>query len=361
MTRITVQGIGVVGAFGAGIGALRQALELGSSPRTPLSVPTGAGPVELSVFQADTSPLKELLSSKVLRRMDHFTKLGLLASRLALADAGLADTGHEGLGVIIASGYGATATTYALLDSIIADGDACSSPTHFAGSLHNACPANIAIVLGATGPSLTVSQFDLSVPSALLTARRWLLDGRVERVLFGAVDELSDLISYHWLRTRGLPSPEPMVPLRTGAESAVPGEGAAFLLLSRVAEARPGYCTLESVLTGRGQPCLPAAATLLMLNADGRQELGSRYAAAAAGSRIACSTPLYGSMPASPAFDLAVAALMLKEGRVVASPGAAACDGQGQVATPGPLEAARIACLTLAEEDGYGWVELGTL
>jgi len=359
MTRITVQGIGVVGAFGAGIGALRQALELGSSPRTPLSVPTGAGPVELSVFQADTSPLKELLSSKVLRRMDHFTKLGLLASRLALADAGLADTGHEGLGVIIASGYGATATTYALLDSIIADGDACSSPTHFAGSLHNACPANIAIVLGATGPSLTVSQFDLSVPSALLTARQWLLDGRVERVLFGAVDELSDLIGYHWLRTRGLPRPEPMTPLCTKTESAVPGEGAAFLVLSRVAEARPGYCTLESVLTGRGQPCLPSAATLLMLNADGRQELGSRYAAA--GSRIACSTPLYGSMPASPAFDLAVAALLLKEGRVVASPGASVCDGQGQVATVGPLGADRIACLTLAEEDGYGLVELGRL
>ena len=39
------------------------------------------------------------------------------------------------------------------------------------------------------------------MPCALLTARQWLLDGRVERVLFGALDELSDLTGYLWYRT----------------------------------------------------------------------------------------------------------------------------------------------------------------
>jgi 3-oxoacyl-[acyl-carrier-protein] synthase II len=288
--------------------------------------------------------------------MDHFTRMGLLGAHLALADAGLGVSGLEGLGVILASGYGATATTYALLDSILQDGDTCASPTHFSSSLHNACAANIAIQLGCTGPNLTVSQFDLSVPSALFTARQWLLDGRVERVLFGALDELSDLIGYTWYRQRGLPRQEPMEPLRAHEETAIPGEGAAFLVLSRVAEARPGYCSLEAVATGRGLD-RPPSSDLLVLNADGRKELGPRYAAMAQGSRVACATPLYGSLPASPAFDLVAGALMLRSGRAFTSPGG--CDFGADVVVAGPLEGSRISCLTLAEEDGYGLVELG--
>jgi 3-oxoacyl-[acyl-carrier-protein] synthase II len=283
--------------------------------------------------------------------------MGLLGAHLALADAGLGASGLDGLGVIMASGYGATATTYALLDTIIADGDACSSPTHFSSSLHNACPANIAIQLGATGPNLTVSQFDLSVPSALLTARQWLLDGRVDRVLFGAVDELSDLIGYHWYRQRGPAGSGPMEPLRTREETAIPGEGAAFLVLSRGMEDRPGYCTVDAVSLGRGPA--PSGSELLVVNADGRLEQGARYAALPEGTRLACFTPLYGSLPASPAFDLVVSALMLKEGRVFTSPGATGCDFPARVAPAGPLESSRITCLTLAETDGCGWVDLG--
>jgi 3-oxoacyl-[acyl-carrier-protein] synthase II len=306
--------------------------------------------------------------------MDQFTKMGLLAAHLALADAGLPSTGkdapsHEGLGVIIASGFGATTTTYALLDSIINDGDVCTSPTHFANSLHNSCSANISIGLGATGPNLTVSQFHLSVPSALLSARQWLLDGRVDRVLFGAVDELSDLIGYSWYRKRGMTHLDPMCPLLTGVETAIPGEGAAFLVLSRLVEDRPGYCALDGVTTGRcldrwedGCPDRDSAQPrLLVLGADGRRDLGARYAAMAEATRIACYTPLYGSMPAAPAFDLAAAALMLKNGLVFPTPGASCCDFPATVAPAGPLGTAQIALLTLAEEEGYGLVELGAM
>lgn len=357
MTRITVQGLGVVGGFGVGVDDLRRALLTGRSPRASLSVPTGSGPIELAAFRADTSSLKDFVPLRALRRMDHFSRMGLLAAHLALQDAGLqpADgtaASHENLGVIIASGFGATTTTYALLDSIIQDGDACTSPTHFANSLHNACSANISIALGATGPNLTVSQFDLSVPSALLSARQWLLDGRVERVLFGAVDELSDLIGYLWFRKRGLTPSGPMKPLNFEAETAIPGEGAAFLVLSRVDEAQ-GYCTLEEVDTGACAGPVATASDLLVLGADGRRELGARYAAQAGSAT--CFTPLYGSLPAAPAFDLAVAALMLKEGRRFAIPEA----DEGGAAVNPTMDIPRISCLTLADDAGYGLVELG--
>ena len=125
------------------------------------------------------SRLEEFLPARTLRRIDHFSRLGLLGSHLALADAELPEAERSRLGIIIASGYGATGMTYAFLKSFITDGDICASPTYFADSVHNSAAAHISIQLGATGPNLTVSDFHLSVPSALATARLWLAEERV--------------------------------------------------------------------------------------------------------------------------------------------------------------------------------------
>lgn len=362
--RITLQGIGVVGGFGCGVSDLGRALSVGPARPGSFSFPTGGGPVSLPAFRAETTRLKDFVPGRTLRRIDHFSRLGVLGSYLALEDARLPEADRSRLGVIVATGYGATGITFAFLDSFINDGDICASPTHFANSVHNSAAANISILLGAAGPCLTVSQFHLSVPSALSTARLWLADGRVDRVLFGAIDELSDLVSYVWHRRRGMPKSGSMAPLSTGKETAVPGEGAAFLLLSATEEEREGYCTLDAAVTGSrpGATILPPVPALAVLGADGRVETGSRYAALAANARVACYTSLYGSMPAGPAFDLAAAALVVKDGLVFPTPGAEGCDFPALVsAGTERLDASQVSCLTLDDGDGYGLATLGRL
>jgi 3-oxoacyl-[acyl-carrier-protein] synthase II len=193
---LAIQGVGAVGAFGSGIQALRQALCAGKVPLGTLQVATAGGSLELPAYRADTEPLEEFVSKRALRRIDHFSRLALLGGYLALQDAGRLEADRSRLGVVIATGYGAMQTTFAFLDSFIDGGDACSSPTHFSNSVHNAAAANLSILLGATGPSLTVSQFELSVHSALLTARQWLAEGRVDAVLLGGVDELGAVLGY---------------------------------------------------------------------------------------------------------------------------------------------------------------------
>jgi 3-oxoacyl-[acyl-carrier-protein] synthase II len=359
--RIMVQGIGVAGGFGTGVTEMRQALQAGVSNQSGIHLANAGNPLELPCFRADTSRLKDFVPLKALRRIDSFSKLGLLGAYLALEDAGILSEGsQERLGVVIATGYGATGITFAFLDSFINDGDICASPTYFANSVHNSAAANISMMLGATGPSTTVSQFHHSVPSALETACLWLAEGRVDRVLFGAIDELSELIGYAWFRQRGSAVHGEMSPLLTGSESAIPGEGAAFLLLSRREEQQDGYCELEKVTTGRflTAEAFAPADQLLVLAADGRTEFGPRYANLAAGKNVACFTPLYGSMPAGPALDLAIAAMMLKEGQSFASP-AGQCDFPSRVVAGGqPLDSAGIACLSLSEDDSYGLVNL---
>ncbi len=364
MDRIVIEGIGGVGGFGCGVSDLSRTLGgTACSPGT-LELSTGSGPVTIPAFRADVSRLEEFLPARTLRRIDHFSRLALLGSHLALADAELPEAERPRLGIIVASGYGATGMTYAFLKSFITDGDICASPTCFSGSVHNAAAANISIQLGAKGPNLTVSGVHLSVPSALATARIWLAEERVQRVLFGAVDELSELIGHILYRTRGAPPAGPMNPLRTKRETSIPGEGAAFLLLAREGVSRGGYCTLEASNTGSlPVPDLPFSDPgLLVLGADGRRESGRRYAAVAQNARVACYTPLYGSMPAGPAFDLAAAALILKGGRVFPTPGGGFPDFPSTVPVGGePLGADRVSCLTLAGNGAYGWTTLGRL
>ena len=360
MMQIAVTGIGVVGGFGCGVAELKTALERGAVPRGELSVPTADGPRLIPAFRAETGRLEEFVAKRSLRRVDHFSKLGLLGAHLALADGGRLGTDLERVGVVVASGYGATATTFAFLDSIIADGDICASPTHFANSVHNAAAANISIMLGAKGPSLTVSQFDLSVPSALLSARQWLVEGRVDAVLFGAIDELSDLVSYMHLRRRGCNAGGHIEPLDFARESSVPGEGAAFLLLTRRDE-RPAYCAIDGLemgTLGQGGLTLPKDA-LLVLGADGRRELAAGYRALLAEHvPLACYAPLYGSMPAGAAFDLAAAALVLQRGEAYVIPGAAGCDLQGSAL---PTATSRIAALRLADDNQFALVTMSRI
>jgi 3-oxoacyl-[acyl-carrier-protein] synthase II len=225
--RISVLGLGAVGGFGCGAKALLQ-----PAPPGVQRIPWGDGFREFPAFRADTSPLERFVPKRNLRRIDAFSRMSLLGAHLALEDAGLPVQGLAGLGLVLGSAHGATATTFELIDSMVEAGDVCSSPIHFAGSLHNTPASHLAIQLGATGPSLTLSLFEDLVPTALLSARLWLAEGRVERVLVGVVDELSDLTGYLWARGPGGPPP---------------GEGAAFLLLSRREEDGPGHGTLEDV------------------------------------------------------------------------------------------------------------------
>jgi len=346
--RIVIDGVGVVGGFGCGVSDLTRALTGSACSPGTLAFSTGSGTIAIPAFRADVSRLEEFLPARTLRRIDHYSRLGLLGSHLALADADLPEAERPRLGVIIASGYGATGMTYAFIKSLVDDGDVGASPTCFASSVHNSAAAHISIQLGAKGPNLTVSNDHLSVPSALATARIWLAEGRAERVLFGAIDELSDLIGY--------------IRSRTEMEASIPGEGAAFLLLAREGASRGGYCTLDASTTGRLPiPGVPFPETgLLVLGADGCRASGRRYVAVAQNARVACYTPLYGSMPAGPAFDLAAAALILKGGRVFPSPGGVLRDFPATVPAGGePVGADRISCLTLAGDETYGLTTLG--
>ncbi len=323
---LAIQGVGVLGGFGCGIEALQTALIEQACRAQRVSIKTPQGPKEIPAFLADTVKLEDFVNKKALRRVNHFSKMALLGAYLALQDGGQMEGDRQRMGMVIATGYGATRTTFAFLDSFIGGGDQLSSPTHFSNSVHNAAGANLSMLLGITGPGLTVSQFEMSVPSALLTAGIWLEEGRVDSVLFGGVDEYCDLLGYCRHRFFGDPaaSVQDMNPLAFHLHTAIPGEGAAFFLLTRAEEGcQSPYGFITGVEMGRYDRSaleLPEEA-LLFIGADGHKQCGSFYKRLLPEqAKAACYTPLYGSLPVGPAFDLAVAALSIKNKKVFSSP-----------------------------------------
>jgi 3-oxoacyl-[acyl-carrier-protein] synthase II len=363
--KLAILGVGVLGGFGCGTEALRTALIDQECRAQSVSISTAQGLRDLPAFLADTTRLEDFVNKKALRRVDHFSKMALLGSYLALEDAGQLEGDRQRMGMVMATGYGACRTTFAFLDSFINGGDQLSSPTHFSNSVHNAAVANISMLLGITGPGLTVSQFEMSVPSALLAARIWLEEGRVDSVLLGGVDEYCDILGYCRHRFFGdqVSSVPGMNPLAFNLQTAIPGEGAAFFLLTRAEEeSRSPYGFIEAMEMGqwgRGKLEWPEEA-ILFIGADGHKRCGSYYDRfIPEKAKVACYTPLYGSLPAGPAFDLAIAALSIKDQKIFPSPhGRSENSKMKIIREEADLRWEKICCLKIGGDGEWGRITL---
>lgn len=109
-----------------------------------------------------------------LRRMEGIAKNVLLCSFRALSAAGMDANAPKDTGLSVAVGAGSLESTCRFMDTIIDDGDELSSPTAFAGSVHNSTGLTLSAFLHLSGPCVTTGQFDFSFAGALLSARQFL-------------------------------------------------------------------------------------------------------------------------------------------------------------------------------------------
>ena len=282
----------------------------------------------------------------------------LYSACLALKDADLLEADRSRTGVVIASGYGALKTTFDFLDSYLDFGYACSSPTSFSNSVHNAAAAHVSMQLKATAPSLTVTQFEMSVPSALLSAQQWLAEGRVDQVLFGCIDEYCDVLRYCRKQFFGDGECGPLQPFAYGKQTAVVGEGAAFLVLTRGDE-KAAYGCIDSVTLGNHlvSPVELPPDDLFIVGADGHKECSRMYEQTIDGRTAAAYAPIYGSFPAAVGFDLAVAAVSLRDRKLYASPELSDASS-AVIAVDTALGAEQLTCLKFGPGGDYGLIRL---
>jgi len=348
MSGAGICGIGVVGGFGSGVSSLEQALTDRRPEPVPVAIPAREGEITVPCLVADTARLADFMPTRTLRRMNPYIRLGLLAALDAMADAGIMEPDRRGrLGIIVATGHGATGNNYDFQYPFEDREEICGSPTRFSNSVHNAAAAYISIALKELGPTHAITHEDLSFPSALLTAMTWLRQGRVDAVLVGGVDELSHACAYAF-HVHGQKQAAHRLP--------PPGEGACFFVLKAEDAAGPAYATIMDVKVGRssaGPPfelspgtCIVGRGGVAATRADYGPWIGETQ-------RVRCYASVYGDLAVDNAFDTAIAAISIQQNTIFADDDAMSTADSRQ-----PLDKRPLSCLKLGVGGTYGWTQL---
>jgi 3-oxoacyl-[acyl-carrier-protein] synthase II len=313
-----IAGIGIINSRGLGMAGFENSLTSGWQKPGEMNARWLSGekaPAYLVDFTA--VPDKTLL--KKIRRSDAVSKMSVLAAGDALADCTITDITRKKIGIILATALGPHVTTFNFLDDILDHGDPAVSPTTFSNSVHNAAASYISMALGIQGPTLTISQFRFSFQSALQVAKAWLDQGRCDYLLVGAVDQYGDVLGYvsdHKLTTA---NDGRIKPFTFSPTCQVPGEGAAFFLLTNTTEGNV-YCEVDGVHVV-DDPEKDKKIDIDIIDADGLLPDESAYRATLSTDVPAAAySPLFGSMMIGGAFNMAAGALMLKRQRHYATP-----------------------------------------
>lgn len=154
--------------------------------------------------QQDSGPL-----ARELRRADDFIRRGALAIT-ALQQRRPGDSGEQKkhCGLILGTAHGPMATTFAVLDQMMA-GDPVS-PTMFSQTLFNAAAGQLARIFHLRGPSFTVTDFAFPFYQALQQAYCALESGFLSDCLVLQVETYSPLLVE--ARTKADPASAPLPP-----------------------------------------------------------------------------------------------------------------------------------------------------
>jgi 3-oxoacyl-[acyl-carrier-protein] synthase II len=252
---VAVTGLGVVSAFGHGVGPFWEGLTAGRSPlrAAERAALDGVG----LVGEVPALEVRAFARTPLGRRIDRPSLLALAACRLALADAGepLAATAAERTGLALGSGLGNLGETTVFLDRLFARGT--GNPLVFPNLVMNAPLSYVSIELGVTGPTAFVTEQEASGEAAVACGAQLVADGAVDVCLAGGADEyhaiLGEVLRDAGALARGAPRP-----LDATADGSCPGEGAAVLVLEPLSRARARGARVYARLTPHPGFAVPA-------------------------------------------------------------------------------------------------------
>jgi 3-oxoacyl-[acyl-carrier-protein] synthase II len=306
--------IGVIFSQGRGIHTFENAIQQGWREPEWIEIQFGDKP-KRPIYPVEPP---EDVKLKKLRRADKFTKIAVLAATEALSQSHIKSPEKHKIGLIVATGLGPHVSSFHLLEDILANGHKGVASTAFNNASPNAAAVSITEALCIRGPALTLTQLHLSFHYALLTASLWLEQQRCDYVLVGSVDECGETMRSVGEQTLGFAEDGKIKPFDFQSPSFVPGEGAAFFLVSQK-DSESAYCQVKDFALN-----LPIPQTnpdLMIIDADGMTLGPSPYLASLRQDvPIANYSPIVGSMMTGSAFNLAAGALMIKKQIKFANP-----------------------------------------
>jgi len=251
--EIVVTGIGTVAPIGVGVEAFREGLLEGKSGIVPIERFDVAG---LTCRHAGLVPEfvpRKLVPTIDVRRMDMFTRFAVVATALAIKDAGLLDRlKPERIGLHVAMTRGPVTTQHAFQESLVRDGIAGLSAKHFPSMVLSSVAGQIGQACRIKGASFTFVEGAGVGLQVLAHARHYLaLHPELDALVVVGIDEVGAL-SQRTLDYLGLLASSNHSSQVYAAQGAglVPGEGAAAIVLERETHAAARRATPYARIDG---------------------------------------------------------------------------------------------------------------
>jgi 3-oxoacyl-[acyl-carrier-protein] synthase II len=257
--RVVVTGLGIISSIGIGKEEFWKHCLQGTSGIKPVrrfDVTSYRSKLGGELPEMD---FKTFIKPVNLRRMDRIGKIMVSAVRLALDDSGL-DLKREDanrMGLSFGTGLGSSDTVDQFFRSLLKDGPVGAAPLLFQTAVPNAIASHCSIEYGIKGLNITFSHKETSTEMAMAYAYHLLREGRMDIVVAGGGDELSEPL-YHVYSMLGALSPgrgrglEGMRPFDRNRNGIVLGEGSGILVLETLEHAEKRGAKIYAELAGVG-------------------------------------------------------------------------------------------------------------
>ncbi|MFJ9444403.1 beta-ketoacyl-[acyl-carrier-protein] synthase family protein [Kitasatospora sp. NPDC101235] len=255
---IAVTGLGVVSPAGHTVEEFWRTVASGRSTATALTDPALARHRVRLGCKVTALPDNELVPAKDARRLDPFAHYGTLAALAAHADAGHPQPQAGRSAIVVGTAVGGRTTSDRESALYTEHGPLRVSPLMPLVTMPNAAAAQIAMRLAWSGPALTIATTCASGADAIGHAALLLESGRADVVIAGGCEATLTpvtLAAFGNLGAHSLRNDEPeraSRPFDADRDGFVMGEGAGFVVLERLADARARGRTPYALLAGYG-------------------------------------------------------------------------------------------------------------
>jgi 3-oxoacyl-(acyl-carrier-protein) synthase len=226
-SAVTITGIGTVSPYGPLQGLIPP------SPLEPATITAWPTPEPRRAFLVPPFRPANVVPGLKTRRLDRLSAWALVASALAIKDAGidLNQVDRSRVAVVFATAFGCVELTEAFYLSAAANGWNGTDPSTFPETLPSAPASHVSMFHGLRGPNVTVSNKYFAGETALIQAASLLRHGQADIAIVLAGDALAQTL-YSWYDVAGLLSPacynsEPL----SEAGGFIPSEGVAALVM----------------------------------------------------------------------------------------------------------------------------------
>ena len=226
-TLPVLTGIGSVTPYGPLAGLIS------AEPLEPSVITAWSTPGLRRAFLVETFRPASIVPGLKTRRLDRLSAWALVASSLALRDAGidLSQMDRSRIAVFFATGFGCVELTAAFYQSAATNGWAGTDPITFPETLSNAPASHVALFHDLRGPNVTLSSKSFAAESALLQGASLLRLGQADLAIVLAGDTLTQAV-YEWYEAAHLLAPACFSNGPTfSADGFIPSEGVVAMVL----------------------------------------------------------------------------------------------------------------------------------